>query len=151
LNLLEQASAEEWVILELSSFQLIDLKKSSHLAVVLMVTSEHLDYHADLQEYVQAKQAITKFQSFEDFAIVNVDFENSRQIGELGSAKKYFVSTLGKDVKDGIIADRQSGKVVFWENGESQEFLNASEILLPGWHNIQNICAASMAATAASR
>ena len=52
----------------------------SHLAVILMVTTEHLDWHKDRQEYVDAKKPIVSFQKEKDFAVVNFDFENSAKI-----------------------------------------------------------------------
>jgi UDP-N-acetylmuramoylalanine--D-glutamate ligase len=88
-------TSETWAIVELSSFQLVDLHKSPQIAVVLMVTSEHLDWHKNTYEYVEAKETITKFQDTNDFAIVNRDYENSRKIGKMGKGQKIWVS--GKD------------------------------------------------------
>src|SRR5579872_200337 len=149
LNLLGQLKNDDFVVLELSSFQLADLQKSPHLAIVLMVTSEHQDYHNDVEEYIQAKTAITNFQGPEDLALINIDFQGSRKIGELGQAKKYYIHTTGDaavDIKQGIVADKTTGKIEFVEHGQYSEFLKISELLLPGYHNVQNIAAASLAA-----
>jgi len=149
LDLLGQLQPTDWVILELSSFQLQDLEKSPHIAVVLMVTSEHLDYHLSREEYVLAKTSLTRYQKSGDFAIINWDYEGSRHIGELGAARKYYVHTLPEvpaDFKDGIVAEQKSGKISFISAGRASEFLNAGEVQLAGYHNIQNICAASLAA-----
>ncbi len=89
---LPKMNADSWVVLELSSFQLIDLHKSPHIAVVLMTTSEHLDWHADVDEYVNAKASITKSQTPSDFAIYNKDYPNSVKIGLQGEGKKIPVS-----------------------------------------------------------
>lgn len=86
---------KEWAVLELSSFQLIDLHKSPHIAVVLMTTSEHADWHKDQDEYVRAKSSVTSNQSSVDFAIYNKDYPNSVKIGMQGQGKKIAVS--GKD------------------------------------------------------
>jgi len=48
LDLLPQLDKNSWIVLELSSFQLIDLKQSPHIGVALMVTSEHLDWHKNV-------------------------------------------------------------------------------------------------------
>ena len=53
--LAEDIKEEDWVVLELANYQLIDLKYSIHIAVCLMVEPEHLDWHADVNEYYQAK------------------------------------------------------------------------------------------------
>lgn len=148
LGLLDKLSASDWIVLELSSFQLQDLEQSPHIAVVLMVTSEHLDYHGDTAEYVAAKAAITKFQIAADFAVINADFPGSKQIGEAGSAKKYFVQTSENEPQfaDGIIASRVKREIDLLKAGRPQKFLDLSEIFLPGYHNVQNICAAIQAA-----
>ena len=59
-NFLDKLSVHSVVVLELSSFQLIDLDKSPHIAVILMTTSEHLDWHKDLEEYINAKRNILR-------------------------------------------------------------------------------------------
>src|SRR5258708_3410606 len=97
INLLEEVQETDYVILELSSFQLQDLELSPHIAVVLMIVPEHLDYHSNLEEYLNAKSAITKFQGSQDFAVINYDYELSMKIGKLGSAKKYFIQTVRSD------------------------------------------------------
>lgn len=85
---LERITPETWVVLELSSFQLMDLHASPHIAVTLMVTSDHLDWHKDLEEYVDAKSAITRFQKAGDISVFNDQYPQSARIGLLGEGKK---------------------------------------------------------------
>ncbi len=92
---LPQVDEESWVVLELSSFQLIDLSKSAHIGVVLMTTIEHMNWHKSAKEYVEAKGNLVRYQNANDFAVVNRDYENSREIGKLGAGKKIWVS--GRD------------------------------------------------------
>jgi UDP-N-acetylmuramoylalanine--D-glutamate ligase len=89
---LDKMTADSWVVLELSSFQLIDLHKSPHISVTLMTTLDHLDYHKDEAEYVSAKTPISKFQGPNDFSIYNIDYLNSVKIGQQGMGKKIAVS-----------------------------------------------------------
>ncbi|HEX7259660.1 MAG TPA: Mur ligase family protein, partial [Candidatus Saccharimonadia bacterium] len=56
LDFLDQVEPEDWVVLELSSFQLMDIKQSPQVAVMLMIATDHLNWHADLHEYLSAKQ-----------------------------------------------------------------------------------------------
>src|SRR3972149_9690083 len=93
LEVVEQITENSLVILELSSFQLIDLEKSPHIAVVLMVTSEHLDWHSNQLDYWHAKLPIVKFQRASDFAIINQDFPISKGFQKYTKAKTYFFST----------------------------------------------------------
>ena len=85
------------VVLELSSFQLIDLHKSPHVAVVLMTTSEHQDWHRSVDEYVDAKGPISKFQDSNDYIVYNKDYPNSTKIGMRGKGQK--IAVTGTDWK----------------------------------------------------
>lgn len=136
LDLLPGLNKESIVVLELSSFQLIDLRKSPHVAVVLMTTSEHLDWHTNVGEYVNAKANITKYQQKQDFTVVNADYPNSLNIGNQSKGKIYYFSTQSKAngaylAKDKIIS-----------NINREKFFKTSDILIPGAHNFQNIMAA---------
>lgn len=139
LEFLDQLTPTDWVVYELSSFQLQGLTKSPHIAVVLMVTSEHLDYHKDLEEYIDAKAQIAKFQTEKDYCVVNLDFPNSTKIGEFGKAKKVFFSSEKKC--DCFFGDG----VVYLENHLNGHFGKVTGWQLRGSHNIQNICAAALA------
>jgi UDP-N-acetylmuramoylalanine--D-glutamate ligase len=120
---------DDWVVLELSSFQLIDLQKSPHIAVVLMTVPEHQDWHKGIREYVEAKKNIVSRQSGEDIAVVNRDYLLSREIGKAAGGKVVWVS--GKDI------------------GETRGIGDVGEIKLRGEHNWENIVAAAAAARAA--
>ena len=69
LEMLPQLTAKSWVVLELSSFQLIDLRRSPHFGVCLMVVPEHLNWHADMAEYVTAKSQLFAHQTADDLAV----------------------------------------------------------------------------------
>ncbi len=143
-DFLDKLNTQSVVVLELSSFQLIDLNRSPHIAVMLMTTSEHLDYHKDLKEYVDAKRNILKFQTPEDYAILNRDYPTSNESDIHTNAKIFYVSTERNGYEGCSIKDN----AVFLKlNGREEKIINASEILLPGKHNLENVCAAAVAAT----
>ncbi len=141
---LDKLSVHSIVVLELSSFQLMDVKKSPHIAVMLMTTSEHLDYHKDLDEYVNAKRNILKFQTSEDYAIFNRDYVVSNESDVHTNAKVFYVSTERNGHEGCSIKDNA---VFLTLNGKEEKIIDASEILLPGKHNLENVCAAVLAAT----
>nr|MBI5455416.1 UDP-N-acetylmuramoyl-L-alanine--D-glutamate ligase [Candidatus Levybacteria bacterium] len=139
---LDKLNTHSVVVLELSSFQLMDVKKSPQIAVMLMTTSEHLDYHNDVNEYVDAKRNILKFQTQKDFTIVNRDYPASNESDIHTDAKVFYVSTE-RDGYEGCFI--KNGEVILSRNGEEKKVINTSQILLPGKHNLENVCAASMA------
>lgn len=132
LSVLSNLTKDSYVVYELSSFQLFDLHKSPNIAVCLLVTEDHLDWHKDLGQYQNAKGAIFKYQKPEDTAIWYTDNEVSTDLHFLSQAKN---------------------KVPYGNHGiasvKNNQFVYGDEIIcetntarLPGKHNEQNICAA---------
>ena len=146
LTFLNKLTNQSIVVLELSSFQLQDISKSPHIAVVLMITSEHLDYHATTEEYISAKRNILRFQTPEDFAVINRDYLASNESDIHTDGQLYFVSREREGEKGCFIKD-----TAVWLRFENRDekIIDISEILLPGKHNLENVCAAVMAATIA--
>lgn len=135
LSFLPEVTADDWVVLELSSFQLIDCRYSPPIATVLMVVPEHLNWHADLQEYIDAKRQLVLQQTADDLVVYNAANETSVNIGESSQARKLPFSVQSADVAgahlegDGIVMD-------------GTEICKTLEVALLGNHNLQNICAA---------
>jgi len=144
LDILDKLSTQSIVVFELSSFQLQDLKKSPHIAVVLMVTSEHLDYHKDTISYIDAKRNILRFQDHNDFAILNRDYPVSRESDVHTQGKIYQVSREQGVLDNGCFV--RDNSIWFKTDGVEQKVIDCSEIILPGKHNFENICAAVTAA-----
>ncbi len=120
-----------WVVLELANFQLIDLKYSPHIAVCLMVVSEHMDWHEDFEEYVAAKQQLFINQTETDIAIYFAQNENSESIASASEGELIpYYENPGAFVKDKTMVI------------DSQNICEVSEVALLGKHNWQNICAA---------
>lgn len=135
LDFLPQLTADSWVVLELSSFQLFDLRRSPHIAVCLMVVPEHLDWHTDQKEYMHAKAQLFRHQTPDDIAIYYADSVNSHAIASQSPGRKIaYYDEPGAHVLNGNIMIDQT--VV----------CKTSELNLPGKHNWQNACAAVTAA-----
>lgn len=135
LSFLSELKADSWVVLELSSFQLIDLKQSPHIGVCLMVTPEHLDWHADNDEYLIAKTQMFAHQTSDDIAVYLADNETSKRIASVSPGWKipYMESPGAKVDGDNIVVDQQVICAV-------------SDVKLIGAHNLENVCAALTAA-----
>ena len=140
----EKMTPDDIVVLELSSFQLMGMSISPSVAVVTNVTPNHLDYHTDLDEYIDAKKAIFKYQDKDDVLILNYDNEVTRSFEKEANGKVIFFSDQEK-LTEGYIVD--DGTIKFCENGLRKHILNVKDVALIGKHNYQNICAA-IAATA---
>lgn len=131
LDALEAASQADVVVYELSSFQLWDLEKSPQVAVVLMIEPDHLDVHADMQDYVNAKANIARNQRPGDQVVYYGQNGYSRSIASQSvAAKVAYPAQEAFHVRNGA----------FW-NGE--QYLCSTDVLkLPGRHNLENACAA---------
>ena len=140
----EEMRPEDIVVLELSSFQLMGMNISPEIAVVTNVTPNHLDYHKDLEEYIEAKKTILEYQNENSILVLNYDNEVTRDYAKSAKGKVIFFSDEQK-LDDGYIVD--DGTIKFCDNKLRKHILNVKDIRLIGKHNYQNICAC-LAATA---
>jgi len=131
LTFIDKLTTDSWVVLELSSFQLIDCRHSPHIAAVLMVVPEHLDWHEDFEEYIAAKQQLFIHQDSSDTAIYYAHNENSESIADAseGTLIPYYEQPGAVVDGDNISID---GTVV----------CQTDDVRLHGEHNLQNVCAA---------
>ena len=131
LNLVPQMDETDYAVVELSSFQLMDMRRSPHIAVITNLAPNHLDVHKDMDEYVEAKKNIYRFQTAQDTLIVNADNDLTKVC--IGPGVTRLFSRIGEGnvcINDGVI----------YRNGA--EVLHTKDILLPGVHNIENYMAA---------
>ncbi len=136
---------DDWVVLELANFQLIDLKYSPHIAVCLMVVPEHLDWHADTNEYIRAKQNIFAFQKEGDLAVINLSSPMARQVGvtiQSKVTKRGYAVDGSAGVADKAFCQISGDKIVV----DDTTVARVGDVALLGQHNLQNVCAA-LAAT----
>ena len=151
LSQVQTIKPEDWVVLELSSFQLEDLDRSHQIAVVLRITQDHLanydplatNYHPTRQDYVAAKKAIVRYQKVGDVAVFNADDLTSRSFAHDTPAKKYYFSRKGKHDAETWVENKNV--YVRWKQ-KIQRICSLAETVLRGEHNLENIAAASIAA-----
>jgi UDP-N-acetylmuramoylalanine--D-glutamate ligase len=110
---------------ELSSFQLMDMTRSPHVAVITNLSPNHLDWHRDMDEYTAAKRRLLDFQSANDFAVLNGDNPATAALRGRGRTKYFGGNTVHDGMIDGL--------------------LPISDIRLPGWYNVENVMAAMTA------
>ena len=136
LPVCDQMGKDDFAVVELSSFQLMDMRRSAHIAVVTNLAPNHLHVHKDMDEYVEAKKNIFKFQGAEDTLILNAD--NGITAAFAGNGHTRFFARLGK-TENGICMQEN----MLCRNGKP--VLSKEDILLPGEHNVENYMAAILA------
>jgi UDP-N-acetylmuramoylalanine--D-glutamate ligase len=107
---------------ELSSFQLMDMTRSPHVAVITNLSPNHLDWHRDMDEYIAAKRGLLDFQRTSDLAVLNGDNPATAALRGRGRTKYFGGHMVSDDVIDGLVPIR--------------------DIRLPGWYNVENVMAA---------
>ena len=135
----EKMKRDDVAVVELSSFQLLDMKRSPHIAVMTNLAPNHLDMHRDMAEYIAAKENIYLHQSADDIAIFNEDNDITRALSEKSQAHTRLFSRR-EAVADGAFL--RGDAIVLRHNGHEEEVMRASDIRLPGLHNVENYLAA---------
>ena len=125
----------DYAVVELSSFQLMDMTRSPQVAVVTNLAPNHLDVHKDMREYVDAKKNIFRFQDASGRLVLNAD--NAITAAFRGNGSTQFFSRQGKDadctLEEGVICC------------QGRKILDTRDILIPGVHNVENYMAAILA------
>ena len=136
LPLVDEMQPADYAVVELSSFQLMDMRRSPHVAVVTNLAPNHLDVHKDMEEYVEAKKNLFRFQKAEDVLALNLD--NAITASFRGNGKTRFFSRRQK-TEQGVCLD---GTVIC---RDGVPVLDTRDIAIPGVHNIENYMAAILA------
>ncbi|RLC57192.1 MAG: UDP-N-acetylmuramoyl-L-alanine--D-glutamate ligase, partial [Chloroflexota bacterium] len=140
---LGQIGPGDWVVMELSSFQLEIMTVSPHVAAVLNITPNHLDRHKTMEAYVAAKRNIVACQGPEDFALLGYDDANARALALETPAHLLWFSG-GAEVEEG--AFKTNGELTLRLGGRDRVICRASEVRLLGRHNLLNVLAACVLA-----
>lgn len=132
---IEEISPDDKVVLELSSFQLMTIDTSTDVALITNLSPNHLDMHKDLQEYIDSKKNIFKYQGNDDLLVLNDDNDVTKGIkgqekGRLYTFSRQHVVEEGAYYKDGQLFVK------------GQKVCDKEEVLLKGMHNIENLLAA---------
>lgn len=135
----EKMQPEDFAVVELSSFQLLDMKRSPHIAVMTNLAPNHLDVHKDMDEYIAAKENIYLHQREDDIAIFNEDNDITRMLSKKAAAWTRLFSRR-EEVTDGAFLRGDS--IVLRHDGCEEAVMQISDIRLPGMHNVENYLAA---------
>lgn len=135
---IEEISERDRVVLELSSFQLMTINVSPEVAVVTNMSPNHLDMHRDMEEYIDSKKNIFKYQNRNDILILNKDNDITYSFVPEGKGEVRLFSSREEIAKGGFFKD---GKLYI----DGEEICHKEEILIKGMHNIENYLTAFLA------
>src|SRR5258706_10301063 len=143
---LDTITKDDIVLLELSSFQLETLGLSPHVAVITNVSEDHIDHHGTRENYINAKRNIIASQGPKDIAVLTLDSQIvlAMQTGTEGEVRGF---SLTLRPKHGGFVDSQD-RLVLADGPRLTPLLAASDLRIPGRHNIANALAAAIAAAA---
>ena len=142
-------SEDDYSVVELSSFQLMTFKKCPERALITNITPNHLNWHTDMDEYIEAKCNIFMRGGCKHL-VLNADNEITREIARSTDIPTVYFSS-GRSDYESIVHEHKKGSIaIFIRNGHIvmskgeniSEILDISDILLPGRHNIENYMAA---------
>lgn len=138
---LDSIAPDHLAVVELSSFQLMDMRRSPQVAAITNLSPNHLDYHGSFAEYVEAKTAIYRFQKASDRLVLDWDDPVTHKLALPQGAQVSWTSK--QSVPENGVYLRSDGMICILENGCSCELLPQSEIRIPGAHNVYNLMMAA--------
>lgn len=136
LPLVEQIQPDDVAVVELSSFQLISMRRSPEVAVITNITPNHLDMHKDMDEYVNAKKNIFMHQNAFGRVVLNKDNALTDSFVPEARGQVFQFSRRG-EVENGTWL-RADGMIMMRVNGKDTEVFSSKDIRIPGGHNIEN-------------
>ncbi|MDD6262254.1 MAG: UDP-N-acetylmuramoyl-L-alanine--D-glutamate ligase [Clostridiales bacterium] len=142
LNLIPQMSESDICVTELSSFQLMDMKRSPDIAVVTNLAPNHLDKHSSMEEYARAKTNIFRHQSEKGILVTNADCGATAELAREASGELRLFSRRERKENGIFLSD---GEIVSSIGNKEKTLFSISEIKIPGMHNVENYMTACAA------
>jgi len=137
----EVLSQDHIVVLELSSFQLETISEfHPEIAAVINITSDHLDRHVDFRSYKEAKLRIFENQTQKDFAVLNLDDNETKSLNQPVGSKSFFFSTQER-VEQGIFV--KENKLISRLFDKEERVIDTAKIRIKGPHNLSNSACAT--------
>lgn len=132
---IKDMTKDDIVVLELSSFQLMDMKVSPNISIITNISENHLDIHKDFMEYIDSKKNIFKYQILNDLLVINADNDIIKDFKGNGKTKHF---SRSHEIEDGFFLEDNYIKRI--KNGKKEKVLMTDDITIRGIHNYENIC-----------
>ena len=130
---------EDLAVLELSSFQLMTMEESPHVAVVTNISPNHLDVHKSYGEYIAAKENVFTHQGPADVAVFNADNDVTAEEARRAVGRARLFSRK-RELEDGVFLRGEA--IIARSGGQERQVMTVGHIKLPGVHNVENYLAA---------
>lgn len=141
---LDEIKKDDIIVVELSSFQLMTMKKSPNISVITNIYEDHLDYHRSFKEYVEAKTNIFMYQNKNDICILYEDSKFTHNFESIIKERKIRNSLLyfseNKITNNGAYI--YDGNIYYRENNTTTHIIKITDLKLRGNKNYLNVCSA---------
>lgn len=137
----ERLTEKDWVVAEISSFQMEKAKEfHPHISAVLNITPDHLNRHKTMDVYIAMKERVFAKQTAEDFCILNHGDEACRKMADKTAAKVFFFDS-SETLAEGIYLNGDAIEVRWGAINET--LIHVDELQILGVHNYENVMAAA--------
>lgn len=136
LPIIEQIAADDAAVVELSSFQLISMRKSPDTALITNITPNHLDVHGTMEEYTECKMNLIAHQNAFSRTVLNLDNEGTKALAPMVRGKLCWFTRREMPERGAFL--REDGMLCYTEKGEVTPVVHKDDIRIPGMHNVEN-------------
>ncbi|MFT3952469.1 MAG: UDP-N-acetylmuramoyl-L-alanine--D-glutamate ligase [Oscillospiraceae bacterium] len=140
LPIVETMAETDCAVAELSSFQLMSMRRSPDVAILTNITPNHLDVHGTMEEYIAAKRNILDHQTAFSRAVINAD--NAAAAALAGQVRGKLMTFSRREMPAHGAFLRADGMLCAAENGTVTEVFHKDLLKIPGLHNVENFLAA---------
>ncbi|BCJ86075.1 UDP-N-acetylmuramoyl-L-alanine--D-glutamate ligase [Effusibacillus dendaii] len=140
-EIVETVEADQWLVAELSSFQLQGtIQFRPWIGALLNIYNAHLDYHGTMESYIAAKSRLFRNQTSDDVAVLNADQPAVMRLADSINGR-IFPFSLSKSLEEGVFVKDET--IIVRSNGQDVHVCRLDEIPLKGVHNLENVLAAT--------
>jgi UDP-N-acetylmuramoylalanine--D-glutamate ligase len=136
LPLIEEIDEDDVAVVELSSFQLISMRRSPDTALITNITPNHLDVHGTMEEYIQCKTNLIAHQNAFSRTVLNLDNEGTKALAPMVRGKLCWFTRREQPERGAFL--REDGMLCYAENGCVTPVVHKDDIRIPGMHNVEN-------------
>ena len=136
LPIIEEIKETDIAVVELSSFQLISMRKSPDVALITNITPNHLDVHGTMQEYTESKINLIAHQNAFSKTVLNLDNQGTKELASLVRGKLNWFTR--REIPDRGAFLREDGMLCYIENNQITPVVHKDDIKIAGMHNVEN-------------